>query len=217
MKNKVLTIIGLIGMGISVARCQTLLNSWENSLEGWTIAEGNWTTTGYSTTTGVTAGTYSWNLTAASNPDYGVALVGPSSTTLTTQLINAGSVSIDVLTPVGGSFGYYLQFDLEVNQPGGAGTISLDGYTYNQSPAIGGSESTLTWAVPATVREQLAAHPSLPVYLTFQIGGGGGGTMYLDYLRINPVDMLDSWESAAEVGSWTINEPHNWGSGGLSS
>jgi hypothetical protein len=216
MKNKVLTIIGLIGMGISVAQCQTLLNSWENSLEGWTIAEpGNWTTTGYSTTTGVTAGSYSWNLTAASGPDYGLALVGPSSTTLTTQMLNAGSISIDVLTPVGGSFGYYLQFDLEVNQPGGAGTISLDGYTYNQSPAIGGSESTLTWAVPATVRQQLAAHPALPVYLTFQIGGGGGGTMYLDYLRINPVNVLNSWESTTELGSWTINEP-NWTSGGLS-
>jgi hypothetical protein len=207
--------IGVLGLGISIAQSQTLLNSWENSLEGWTISEGNWTTTGFSTSTGVTAGTYSWNLTAASGPDYGLALTGPSSTTLTTQLLNAGSISIDVLTPVSGSFGGYLQVDLEVNQPGGAGTISVDGYTYDQSPTIGGSESTLTWAVPASVGEALAAHPGLATYLTFQIGGGGGGTMYLDYLRINPVGQIDSWESTTELGSWTINEA-NWTSGGLS-
>src|SRR5580698_7484992 len=134
MKKLVLVIIGMLGLGAPLAQCQTLLNSWENSLEGWTIAEpGIWTTTGYSTTTGVTAGSYSWNLTAASGPDYGVALVGPSSTALTAQLENAGSISIDVLTPVGGSFGYYQQWDLQVNQPGGAGTISLDGNTYDQS------------------------------------------------------------------------------------
>src|SRR5580698_3067300 len=140
MKKLVLVIIGMLGLGAPLAQCQTLLNSWENSLEGWTIQEpGIWSTTGFSTSTGVTAGTYSWNLTAASGPDYGLALTGPSSTTLTTQLLNAGSISIDVLTPVSGSFGGYLQVDLEVNQPGGAGTISVDGYTYDQSPAIGGS------------------------------------------------------------------------------
>ncbi|HEX3627201.1 MAG TPA: hypothetical protein VH280_17480 [Verrucomicrobiae bacterium] len=217
MKKNVLAIVGILGFGISMAQCQTLLNSWENSLEGWTIAEsGNWSTTGYSTTTGVTAGTYSWNLTAAAGPDYGVALVGPSSTALTAQLVDAGSISIDVLTPVSGSFGYYQQWDLQVNQPGGAGTISLDGNTYNQSPAIGGPQSTLTWAVPASVREALAGHPSLPVYLSFSIGGGGSGTMYVDYLRVNPVGLIDSWESSAEVGSWTNNEPGNWTSVGLS-
>ena len=208
-------LIGMLGLGISVAQSQTLENSWENSLEGWTINEpGNWTSTGFSTATGVTAGTYSWNLTAASNPDYGLALTGPSSTALTASLANAGSVSIDVITPVGGSFGYYLQFDLEVNQPGGAGTISLDGYTYNQSPVIGGGESTLTWAVPASVRQALAGHPSLPTYFTFQIGGGGGGTMYLDYLRVNPLGQINSWEVSTE--GWTINEPGIWTNSALS-
>ncbi len=218
MKRNILLLIGALGFGISTAQCQTLLNSWENSLEGWTIAEsGIWSTTGFSTTTGVTAGSYSWNLTAASGPDYGVALVGPSSTALTAQLENAGSISIDVLTPVSGSFGYYQQWDLQVNQPGGAGTISLDGNTYDQSPAIGGPQSTLTWAVPASVREALAGHPTLPVYLSFSIGGGGSGTMYVDYLRVNPVGLIDSWESSPELASWTNDEPGNWNSVGLSS
>jgi hypothetical protein len=215
VKRKILTMVGVLGLGISMAQSQTLLNSWENSLEGWTIAEGNWTTTGFNTGTGVTAGTYSWNLTAAGGPDYGVALVGPSSTALTTQLLNAGSISLDVLTPVGGSFGFFQQWDLAVNQPGGAGTISLDGGNYSQSPAIGGPESTLTWTVSSSVRQALAAHPTLPVYLTFAIGGGGGGTMYLDYLRINPVGQIDSWESTTELGTWATNEP-NWTSVGLS-
>src|SRR5208282_2213208 len=148
-----------LGM-IAAARAQTQVDSWENSMEGWTISEpGIWSTTGFSTTTGVTSGTYSWNLTAATGPDYGVALTGPSSTNLTVLLGDAASISIDVLTPVSGSFGYYQQWDVQVNQPGGAGTISLDGYTYDQSPAIGGPESTLTWTVPASVRQALAGHP----------------------------------------------------------
>ncbi len=176
--------IGMLGLGISRAQSQTLLYSWENSLEGWTISEpGIWSTGGFSTTTGVTAGTYSWNLTAASGPDFGTALVGPSSTNLTALLANASSLSVDVLTPVAGSFGYYLLFDVDVNQPGGAGTISLDGGAYNQSPSIGGPESTLTWTMPQSIRTALLNNPTLPTYLTFQIGGGGGGTMYVDNLR----------------------------------
>src|SRR5271170_5317645 len=93
MKKNVLILISVLGLGLSAARSQTLLNSWENSLEGWTIQEpGIWSTTGFSTTTGVTAGAYSWNLTAASGPDYGLALTGPSSTNLTTLLGNAASI-----------------------------------------------------------------------------------------------------------------------------
>ncbi len=199
-------LIGMLGLGISIAQSQTLQNSWENSLEGWTILEpGIWSTTGFSTTTGVTAGTYSWNLTAASGPDYGSALQGPSSVGLTTLLVNGASVSIDVLTPVSGSFGYYQQWDLHVVQPGGMGDVSLDGSTYNQSPSIGGPQSTLTWAIPVAVRQALAGHPALPAYFTFSIGGGGSGTRYLDNLRVTPLGLINSWENSVE--GWTINEP----------
>src|SRR5580692_8547511 len=113
MRKTFLILIGMLGLGISAARAQTLLNSWENSLEGWTISEpAIWSTTGFSTTTGVTAGSYSWELTAASGPNYNTALTGPSSTALTALLANAASISIDIDVPVGGSFGYYLQWDL---------------------------------------------------------------------------------------------------------
>ncbi len=101
MKRPVLILFGIVIAGLT-ARAQTLLNSWENSQEGWTINEANWTSTGFSTTAGVTAGSYSWELTAASGPDYGLALTGPSSTNLTALLANAASVSLDVLTPTFG-------------------------------------------------------------------------------------------------------------------
>ena len=209
MKKNVLMLIGMLGLGVSIAQAQTLQNSWENSLEGWAIAEPvNWSTTGFSTTTGVTAGTHSWNLTAAGGPDYGNALTGPSSTALTTSLINGASVSVDVLAS-GFSF---MQWDLVVHQPGGAGDISVDGFTYSQSPVIG-SESTLTWAVPVAVRQALAGHPSLPTSVSFQIGGGNGGSVFMDNLRVIPLGLINSWENSQE--NWTINEP-NWTSSGFS-
>jgi len=179
-------LFGILVLGVS-ARAQTLLNSWENSLEGWTILETNiWTTTGFSTTTGVTAGTYSWQLTASGGPNYGAALQGPSSTALTGILANTASISIDVSTPESGSFGYYLQWDLVISQPGGLGYVSVDGYSYSGDANIGGS-NTLTWAIPTNISAEVAANPLLPSYLVFQIGGGFGSastnTMYLDNLR----------------------------------
>src|SRR5208283_2958038 len=107
----------------------------------------------------------------------------PSSTNLTALLANASSLSLDVLTPVADSFGYYLLFDLHVVQPGGTGDVSLDGGAFKRGPSIGGPESTLTWTVPQSVSIALQNNPSLPVHLTFQIGGGGSGTMYMDNLR----------------------------------
>jgi hypothetical protein len=208
MKRNVLLLIGLLGLGISTVQSQTLQNSWENSLEGWTINEANWTSAGFSTTTGVTAGTYSWQLNAAAGPDYGLALTGPSSTGLTTSLANAASVSVDILA-TGFS---YMQWDLEINQPGGAGTISVDGYTYNQSPSIG-TESTLTFAIPSSVRQALAGHPGLPTFFTFQIGGGNPGSVYLDNLRVTPLGLINSWENSPE--GWAIDEA-NWTSTGFS-
>jgi hypothetical protein len=213
MKKLVVMLFGMLALGIS-AHAQTLLNSWENSQEGWTILEPNWTTTAFSTNTGVTAGTYSWELTAASSPDYGAALQGPSSTALTTLMADASQITLDVLAPTAGSFGYYLQWDLVVSQPGGLGNVSSDGFTYSQSPSIGGPESHLTFTIPAAIRTALAANPTLPASLIFQIGGGGGGTIYIDNLRVWEVPTYaESWENTQD--GWTILEP-NWTSDGFS-
>jgi hypothetical protein len=216
MRKNVLILISVLGFGISAARSQTLLNSWENSLEGWTISEpGIWSTAGFSKTTGVTAGVYSWELTAASGPDYNTALTGPSSTALTSLLANAGSVSVDIDVPVGGSFGYYLQWDLSVNQPGGLGSVSVDGGNYTQAASIGG-QATLTFTIPASVRAAMLANPSLPSYLSYAIGGGstpGAMTIYLDNLRVSPLGLINSWENSQE--GWTIDET-NWTTTGFS-
>jgi hypothetical protein len=213
MKKLLVILIGLIGLAAPAVKAQTLVNSWENSLEGWTNVEpGIWTATTFSTTTGVTAGTYSWVLTAASGPNYGVALSGPASTNLTALLANAAAVNVDVSTPVGGSFGYYLQFELAVSLPG-FGSTSFDGGTYSQSPSIGAAQSTLTYTVPLAVRQLMAAHPGLAANLTFAIGGGGSGTMYMDNLRIAPLGLINSFENSPE--GWTIEEG-NWTSTGFS-
>ncbi|HEX4122866.1 MAG TPA: hypothetical protein VH619_19800, partial [Verrucomicrobiae bacterium] len=196
MKRHVLFLSGLLAVAVS-AHAQTLLNSWENSLEGWTILETNiWSTTGFSTTTGVTAGSYSWQLTAAQGPDYGAALQGPSSTSLTAILAKTVSISLDVDVPAGGSFGYYEQWDLEVDQPGGAGNQSVDGFSYPADSNIGGN-TTLTWSIPASLATAIAANPTLPCSLVFQIGGGynssGTNTMFLDNLRANLYGPANLW------------------------
>jgi hypothetical protein len=182
MKKLLILSTTLLTLAIQSGSAQNiLLYSFENSSEGWGPIEANWTSGGFSTTTGVTDGIYSWMLTAAANPDYGAALGGPSSATLTTQLMNAQSVSFDVNVPGGGqgTFGFFLQFDLTVNQPGGIGYQSVDGYTYSQFANIGG-QKTLTFAIPVSIRTGLAANPGLPTSLNLQIGGGGSGNMYLD-------------------------------------
>jgi hypothetical protein len=199
MKKHGVMLIGTLVLALS-AQAQTLLNSWENSLEGWTILETNiWSTTGFSTTTGVTAGTYSWQLTASSGPDYGAALQGPSSTALTAILANTASISIDVSTPVAGDFGYYEQWDLVISQPGGIGYVSVDGYSYSGDSDIGAS-NTLTWTISTNISSALAANPLLPSYLVFQIGGGFNSsvtnTMYLDNLRattLGPPQSAQLW------------------------
>src|ERR1039458_6912972 len=113
MKRNVLMLIGMLGLGISTAQSQTLLNSWENSLEGWSIIEtSTWTSDGFSTTNGVTQGSYSWELTSTA-VDYGQTLRGPSSANLTLIMANADSASMDIMLALNASaFSWGIQIDL---------------------------------------------------------------------------------------------------------
>ncbi len=195
MKKLLVILTGLIGLAAPAVNAQTLINSWENSTEGWSILEtGTWTSGGFSTTTGVTQGTYSWQLNATS-VDYGPTLQGPSSTNLTELMANAASLSMDVVVKTNGpTFGFGLQIDLEVNQPGGAGTISVDGYTYPGgifTPGLtNGSVNTISWPVSQAVRTALDNNQNLPCYLTISVGGGGGGTIYIDNLRLTKIPQV---------------------------
>jgi hypothetical protein len=172
------------------AAAQTVVynESWENTLDGWGTIGGNMTIGGFSTTSGVTEGSYSLILDgpASGGPNYAGQIGSTASTALTLDLANASSVTLNVYVPPG-NFGYYLQWDLTLNQQGGGlGYQSVDGYAYSQAATIGG-ESTLTWTIPAAMQTTLAENPTLPTSVNFQIGGGFtsiSDAAYIDNLQI---------------------------------
>jgi hypothetical protein len=201
--------VALAALLVSVAPAAfaqpVLINSWENSLEGWSILEtGTWTSLGFINTNGATQGSYSWKL-ASTGVDYGPTLQGPASTNLTLLMANADSVNMDIVVDPSAAprFGFGLQIDLEVNQPGGAGTISVDGYNYPGGVFGGqltdGSTNVLTWPVSQATRSALDAFPNLPTYLTISIGGGAGGAIYIDNLRATKIPQVQAPLSVREL------------------
>jgi hypothetical protein len=175
-----------LSVGIAVILSQsasaTLLESWENTLGGWTVANANYTSA-FSSSLGVTAGTYSLALTGTAGPDYGGMLYTTYQSSYTTELASSTAVTMDVYTP-SGSFGYYLQTQLWINNAD-TGYQQLTGYL---STTIG-SETTLTFAIPSAIAATLASS-SNPTQIGFQMGGGytaGNETMYLDNLQTVPV------------------------------
>jgi hypothetical protein len=170
------------------ASCQaTLLNSWENDSEGWSIDQSAYATAGFDTSIGVTDQTYSWKIAGGpAGPNYGGLFSGTATTGLTSILANADKLLIDVTVPTGGDFGWFLQWTAVVDNAD-TGYTSLDGYSYSQSAAIGNANpKTLQWTVPAAMRATLAASTNA-TRIVFQVGGGSNGgtnnTMYLDNLR----------------------------------
>jgi len=158
-----------------------LLESWENTLDGWQVLNGNYTA-GFSSTTGVTDGSYSLSLTGTAAPSYGQMLGSPSTTLLTSELAGASALSFDVYAP-GGSFGYYLQFDVDINNSD-TGYVSLDSYSY-PGVSIGG-ETTVTVPISSSLQSALAAS-SNPTSIYIQVGGGyspDNETFYLDNMRL---------------------------------
>jgi len=166
-----------------------LIESWENTDDGWVIVVAEnpaYTSAGFSTTSGVTNGTYSWNITGTAAPTYGQMLRSPLTLANTATMAGAATISIDVLTTPG-SFGFFQQWSAVVNNAD-TGYTSLDGFAFSQSPVIG-SQSTLTWTVPAGVRTTLAGSAN-PTEIIFQVGGGnsaGNNSMFLDNVRTTEV------------------------------
>jgi hypothetical protein len=168
-----------------------LLNSWENSVEGWGILQAPYSTAGFSTTTGVTDQAYSWQIVGTDNPDYSAMLGGPSTLALTAILATTDKILVDVTIPTGGDFGWFQQWQAVVNNTD-TGYLALGPpigtYAYNQSPTIGDSiPDTLSWSLSPAVRATLAASTN-PTSIVFQVGGGDpGGTFYVDNLRTTPI------------------------------
>jgi len=191
--KRIICCIALLALTvINAPASTTLVESWENTVDGWS-AVSPWASTGFSTTTGVTAGSYSWNVTAsAANWAMNSAFYSASTVGLTTLLSGSSSLSFDVDVPSSSAFGYALYFDVAVYQPAGnlAGTTtgstasfaSLDGYGW--TAATLGGESTLTWSMPASLATALAANPSAPTSIFIMTYNGGTGTMYLDNMTV---------------------------------
>ena len=170
-----------------------LIESFENTLDGWQVPPSYnlqpsfGAVPGFSSTTGVTDGSYSLSVTGTggSGPGYGQLLVSPSMTLLTSELAGASALSFDVYAP-GGSFGGYLQFDVDINNAD-TGFVSLDSYSYPSATL--GAESTITVPISVALQAELAASLN-PTTLDIQVGGGysaGNETFYLDDIRLTPV------------------------------
>ncbi len=223
MKRKILMLIGVLGLGISTALSQTYINSWENSLEGWSAIGPDWASIGFSTTIGVMDGSYSWEVQNATGnfnwnqdgtqPDF----TGPSSVGLTTLLANGGEVDVHVAVPNASDFGGYLGFSLYLNQPTGVGIMPISTWAnWIGAAQMGpGSSVTLTFTIPDSVRSALKAHPGAATSLILVTGGGGPGTLYLDGLRVTPYGMINSWEYSYE--GWSVADTADWAFGPLSS
>ncbi len=183
MKKTLFLSVGIAAFLVQNVSAQ-LIESFENTLDGWTVQNGSYTA-GFSTTTGVTDGSYSLSLTGTTGPSYGQMLGSPSTTLLTSELAGASALSLDVYAP-GGSFGYYLQFDIDINN-NDTGYVSLDSYSY-PGVSIGG-ETTVTVPISASLQSALAASLN-PTSIYIQVGGGysdGNETFYLDNVQLTPV------------------------------
>jgi PEP-CTERM motif len=171
------------------ASAQTItLESWENTMDGWTIPQGPaYFTPAFSTKLGVTDGTYSLALSGvgSSQPNYGQMLLSPFVPAWTAALGSSSNLSLDVYTPAA-SFGFFLQFDIDINNAD-LGFVSLDGFSYPST--VIGSETTITVPISQNIRSALLTSTNA-TQIAIQVGGGftgGNETMYLDNLRVNGI------------------------------
>jgi hypothetical protein len=214
--------VSLLFIGAVQARAD-VLESWDNTsdatFDGWSIPPSYSTNNyanfaaSYSTTTGVTNGAAAVAIASTpanessatpSGPDYGQMLASPSSQSLTKIMAHAAGVQFDLYTPPG-SFGYYLQLDVDLNNADmAAGYHSIYNYYYIATTV--GTETTMTYYfTPPAAYESVFGDPAYgniisanaayqadlatsanPTQIIIQVGGGysaGNETMYIDNLR----------------------------------
>jgi hypothetical protein len=174
--------VAAFSLNLQPAQAATvLLESWENTLDGWTVSGGGVGSSSFSTAQGITAGSFSLDLTYPSNPNYGTPMFSAYSPSWTSTLANNPRVSLDVYTPPA-SFGYYLQVQLWVNN---ADTGYFQDGSYFGTTI--GSETTITFPDLPADKLAILAVSSNPTQIGFQIGGGGAGDVFLDNLRVEAV------------------------------
>jgi hypothetical protein len=183
MKKILFLSVGIAAMCLQTASAQ-LLESWENTLDGWTVSGDNTSGSSFSSSLGVTDGSYSLAISFSAAPGYGTPLYSSYQSSFTTALASSSALSLDVYTP-GGSFGYYLQTQMWINNAD-TGYNQLAGGAYLSTTI--GSETTLIFSLPPTLAAALAAS-SNPTQIGLQMGGGysaGNETVYLDNLQAIP-------------------------------
>lgn len=172
------------------------LNSFENSLGGYVYPAGGdtlFTISGYSTTTGVTDGSYSAIFSPSgsntgSGPNYTQFIESPGySTSLLSTLSNASAVTLDVFAPTG-SFNGYIQFQaaIQTNDAPAYTYTEIGGFDAAHTPTFG-TESTIQFTIPTTLQTTLKADvlAGYGAQFSISIGGGyttGNETAYLDNL-----------------------------------
>jgi len=193
----VIAIAGLCMMRPATASGQ-LIESFENTMDGWTF-NPSWNvqqfTQTFSTTTGVTDGSYSLEIDSGAIArtlngfNYGNALVGPNSVAMTTLLSNSSAVTIDFFAP-SGALGYGPQVDLDVNGGPTFGYQSLDGYGY---PSFAnGVEVTMTFPITPAQQSQLGldAIGGYGSDLVLQLGSGKPTATSIPVLYIDNIQAI---------------------------
>jgi hypothetical protein len=182
MKKILFLSVGIAAMCLQTSSAQ-LLESWENTLDGWTVSGDNTSGSSFSSL-GATAGSYSLAISFSAAPSYGTPLSSTYQSSFTTALASSSALTLDVYTPPA-AFGYYLATQMWINNAD-AGYNQLAGGTYFATGI--GSETTLTFSIPPALAAALAAS-SNPTQIGLQMGGNyaaGNSTVYLDNLQAVP-------------------------------
>jgi hypothetical protein len=207
----------LVAAAARPARAGTVvIESFENTLDGWSVGvqqSANFTNTGFSTTLGVTNGTYALSVgptatNTGANPNYSIMLSSPAYGTaqaiaLTQTLATATSISFDVYAPPA-SFGYYLQFEA-ATQTNAAG-YPYAGLAANYSATNIGQETTLTTPITPAENATFAADAAqgISTLLDLQVGGGytaGNETFEIDNVVATVPDAAPEPTSLALFGA----------------
>jgi hypothetical protein len=179
------------------AAVPTLSYSWENSLDGWVNQSGQPDTTAtnygleapflyslaYSTSTGVTNGSYSLAATTTASDPGDSAVIQNSTASMGTAMSTASSVSMDIFPQISG--GGTVQASFYINGTVGGYVLVGSAVTLNAN-----QENTVTFTMTSADRANVLASLASGDY--FQVGININApaplTVYFDNFVITPIE-----------------------------
>jgi hypothetical protein len=186
MKRILFLLVGLASVLIQPASA-AVLESWENNLDGWYMQNASYTfASSFSSSLGVTDGSYSLALTATApqTPGFLFIYLSPYQSSYTTALATSSALTLDVYAPPN-SFGGYLLFNIFIYNPD-TGFTALSNESFFNTTL--GSETTLTYSIPSATAAILAASSNGSEIGIQAVGGysADNETVYLDNLQTVP-------------------------------